>query len=85
VVGKWGGPKGRLTQEDKEKMWLELGGESGQEKRTVFWPKRESRLNVKVDLEKAGLPDSGVTNYAFGMLFVLIYTFGLIIIICSLL
>ena len=84
-MGKWGGPKGRLTQEDKAKMWLELGGESGQEKKAVFWPKRESRLNVKVDLEKAGLPDSGPTNYAFRKFFALIYTFGLIVIICSLL
>ncbi|KIM38886.1 hypothetical protein M413DRAFT_419870 [Hebeloma cylindrosporum] len=65
VVGKWGGPKGRLTQEDKEKMWLDLGGKSGEGKKRVFWPKRESRLNAQIDLEKAELPDAGVTNYAF--------------------
>ena len=83
-MGKWGGREGRLTQEDKENMWLELGGESEQKKKAVLWPKRESRLNIKVDLEKAGLPDSWPTNYAFGMFFALIYTFRLIIIIRSL-
>jgi hypothetical protein len=65
VVGKWGGRKGRITQEEKEKMWLELGGESGQEKKMVLWPKRDSRLSVREELKMAGLPDSEPTNYAF--------------------
>jgi hypothetical protein len=47
-------------------MWTELGGETGKEKKVVPWPKRESRLRVKEQLESAGLPDSGPTNYAFG-------------------
>jgi hypothetical protein len=48
-------------------MWTELGGETGKKKKVVTWPKRESRLLAKEQLESAGLPDSGPTNYAFGM------------------
>ena len=48
-------------------MWTELGGEMGKEKKVVRWPKRESRLRAKEQLESSGLPDSGPTNYAFGM------------------
>ena len=66
VVGKWGGRKGIISQGEKAKMWTELGGETGKEKKVVAWPKRESRLHVKEQLESAGLPDSGPTNYAFG-------------------
>lgn len=47
-------------------MWTELGGERGEEEKVVVWPKRESRLHVKEQLESVGLPGSGPTNYAFG-------------------
>ena len=39
-------------------MWTELSGETGKEKKVVTWPKRESRLRAKEQLESAGLPDS---------------------------
>jgi hypothetical protein len=81
VVGKWGGEKGIITREDKEKMWLELGGVSGEEKKKVPWPKRESRLNVREALRKTGLPDPGTTNYAFGMRSLLSFHFRVFILI----
>ncbi|KAF8965598.1 hypothetical protein BDZ97DRAFT_1811431 [Flammula alnicola] len=65
VVGKWGSEKGSITREDKEKMWLEVGGESGEEETEVPWPKRDSRLNSRQELQTARLPDSWPTNYAF--------------------
>ncbi|KDR71214.1 hypothetical protein GALMADRAFT_143926 [Galerina marginata CBS 339.88] len=65
VIGKWGGQKGLISRGEKVNMWAELGGERGEDKKIVVWPRRDTRLHVKEQMENAGLPDPGPTNYAF--------------------
>jgi len=65
VVGKWGGKKGHVTRGEKEMMWLEIGGDSAESSTKVPWPQRDNRLTARKELAAAGLPDSGITNYAF--------------------
>ncbi|PPQ65809.1 hypothetical protein CVT26_000394 [Gymnopilus dilepis] len=65
AVAKWGGQKGRVTREEKNKMWVEIGGDLDQSSTKVPWPQRESRLTVRKELETAGLPNPNITNYAF--------------------